>query len=72
MRCQEKLLPQPSWQWKLEKNKIKKNYPSMTDPIQAELNSFVGDFSFCCFTVFPSWGEVYPWRKLIMRREYKE
>jgi len=41
----------------------------MTNPIQAEPNSFIGDFRFCCFTVFPSWSEVYPWRKLVMRRD---
>lgn len=45
------------------------NYPGMTDPTQAELNSCIGDVQFCFFTVFPSWGEVYPWRKLIMRTE---
>lgn len=49
-RCQERLLYQPSWQWKLEKNKIKKYYPSMDDSIQAELNSLIGYFRFYCFS----------------------
>lgn len=44
----------------------------MTDLIQAKLNAFIGDFHFCCFTIFPTWGEIYPWRKLVMRTEWKK
>lgn len=44
----------------------------MIDLIQAKLNAFIGDFHFCCFTIFPTWGEIYPWRKLVMRTEWKK